>query len=44
MLAIARHPYAINPNPDLEAMARERGWGLYFPGTTGGNRESSPNL
>ncbi len=35
MLAIARHPYAINPNPDLEAMARDRGWGLYFPGTTG---------
>ena len=35
MLAIARHPFAINPNPDLEAMARERGWGLYFPGTTG---------
>jgi HAD superfamily phosphoserine phosphatase-like hydrolase len=35
MLAIARHPFAINPNPDLEAMARERGWGLYFPGTKG---------
>jgi HAD superfamily phosphoserine phosphatase-like hydrolase len=35
MLAIARHPFAIKPNPDLEAMARERGWGLYFPGTTG---------
>ncbi len=35
MLAIARHPFAINPNPDLEAMARERGWRLYFPGDTG---------
>jgi phosphoserine phosphatase len=35
MLATARHPFAINPNPDLEAMARERGWGLYFPAKTG---------
>ena len=35
MLAIARHPFAINPNPDLEAMARERGWSVYFPGDTG---------
>jgi phosphoserine phosphatase len=31
MLAMARHPFVINPNPDLEAMARERGWPLYFP-------------
>jgi phosphoserine phosphatase len=31
MLALARHPYAINPNPDLERMARERQWGVYFP-------------
>jgi phosphoserine phosphatase len=35
MLALARHPFAINPNPDLEALARDRGWGLYFPGGTG---------
>lgn len=31
MLAISRHPCAINPNPDLEIMARERGWAVYFP-------------
>lgn len=31
MLAIAEHPVAVNPNPDLEAMARERGWRIYFP-------------
>jgi phosphoserine phosphatase len=31
MLVLARHPYAINPNPDLEKMAREREWGVYFP-------------
>ena len=31
MLAIARHPFAVNPNPDLESMARERNWSIYFP-------------
>ena len=31
MLATAQHPFAINPNPDLEVLARERGWTLYFP-------------
>ena len=31
MLAMTRHPFAINPNPDLEATARERGWTIYFP-------------
>ena len=31
MLAIARHSFAVNPNPDLEAMARERNWTVYFP-------------
>ena len=31
MLKLASHPYAINPNPDLEKLAEERGWGLYFP-------------
>lgn len=31
MLDLATHPYAINPNPDLEKMAQERHWGLYFP-------------
>ena len=31
MLEIARHPYAINPNPDLEQIATERGWTIYQP-------------
>jgi phosphoserine phosphatase len=31
MLALATHGFAINPNPDLEATARERGWTIYFP-------------
>lgn len=32
MLAMARHAWAIKPNPDLEKMAREQRWGVYFPG------------
>jgi HAD superfamily phosphoserine phosphatase-like hydrolase len=31
MLAIARHGFAVNPNPDLETMARDRGWTIYWP-------------
>jgi phosphoserine phosphatase len=31
MLAMARHAFAINPNADLEATARERGWFVYIP-------------
>jgi phosphoserine phosphatase len=31
MLGIARHPFAINPNPDLEEVARDKGWTIYFP-------------
>jgi HAD superfamily phosphoserine phosphatase-like hydrolase len=31
MLAMARHAFAVNPNPDLESTARERGWRIYFP-------------
>lgn len=33
MLAIARHGFAVNPNPDLEQIARERGWKIYWPDT-----------
>ncbi len=32
MLAMAKHGFAVNPNPDLEAAARRRGWAVYFPG------------
>jgi HAD superfamily phosphoserine phosphatase-like hydrolase len=31
MLAIAKYGFAVNPNPDLEAAARQRGWTIYFP-------------
>jgi HAD superfamily phosphoserine phosphatase-like hydrolase len=35
MLAMATHAFAVNPNPDLEAAAHQRGWTMYFPdGTT----------
>jgi phosphoserine phosphatase len=35
MLAMAKHAFAVNPNPDLEEMARGRGWTVYFPEGTG---------
>jgi phosphoserine phosphatase len=31
MLEMASHAVAVNPNPDLESKARERGWRIYFP-------------
>jgi phosphoserine phosphatase len=31
MLAIAKHAFAVNPNPDLENAARERSWTVYWP-------------
>ncbi|MDP9158906.1 MAG: haloacid dehalogenase-like hydrolase [Acidobacteriota bacterium] len=31
MLAIARNAFAVNPNPDLEEMAKRRGWTVYRP-------------
>jgi HAD superfamily phosphoserine phosphatase-like hydrolase len=36
MLAMATHAFAVNPNSDLEALARKRGWTVYFPDGTGG--------
>ncbi len=35
MLQIARHPFAVNPNPDLEQLAKESGWTIYWPDGTG---------
>jgi HAD superfamily phosphoserine phosphatase-like hydrolase len=35
MLAMASHAFAVNPNPDLEAVARQRGWTVYFTDGTG---------
>lgn len=34
MLAIARYAVAVNPNPDLETLARQRGWTVYWPAGT----------
>jgi len=31
MLALAKAGFAVNPNPDLEQAANERGWPVYFP-------------
>jgi len=31
MLEMASYAVAVNPNPDLETKARERGWRIYFP-------------
>jgi phosphoserine phosphatase len=33
MLEIARHAFAVNPNPDLERIAIARGWTIYLPDT-----------
>jgi phosphoserine phosphatase len=38
MLAIAKYAVAVNPNPDLEAIAGERGWQIYFPEGTASRR------
>lgn len=34
MLQIARYPVAVNPNPDLEEVARQQGWTVYWPNGT----------
>ncbi len=31
MLELTSHPFAVNPNPDLEKIARQRGWTVYQP-------------
>ena len=31
MMELARHPFAINPNPDLLELARDRKWPVYQP-------------
>ena len=31
MLELAEHAFAVNPNPDLEDLARTRGWTIYWP-------------
>jgi len=34
MLELAQYGYAVNPNPDLEKTAHERGWTVYWPDKT----------
>ncbi|MBZ5522326.1 MAG: haloacid dehalogenase-like hydrolase [Acidobacteriia bacterium] len=34
MLEIAEKAFAVNPNPDLEARAKEKGWKIYWPAGT----------
>ena len=34
MLELAKHPFCINPNPDLEQAAREKHWPIYWPNGT----------
>jgi phosphoserine phosphatase len=34
MLTLARHAVAVNPNPDLEKLAREKTWTIYWPDGT----------
>lgn len=31
MLEMAKYAFAVNPNPDLESIARKRGWRICFP-------------
>jgi len=41
MLAHSHHAFAVNPNPDLAALARQRAWTIYFPDGTGPRRLQS---
>ncbi|HEX9255542.1 MAG TPA: haloacid dehalogenase-like hydrolase, partial [Candidatus Angelobacter sp.] len=34
MLELARHAFAVNPNPDLKKVAQEKGWPIYWPAGT----------
>ncbi len=31
MLEMAKHPFCVNPTSELEQVARERGWSIYWP-------------
>jgi len=34
MLEVSRHPFAVNPNPDLKKIAEEKNWQIYWPSGT----------
>jgi phosphoserine phosphatase len=38
MLAMSKHPFAINPNPDLKEIAIANGWRVYQPDTNNARR------
>ena len=38
MLAMSKHPFAINPNPDLKEIALANGWTVYQPEVNHGGR------
>jgi len=44
MLAMADHPFAVNPNPDLKASAQARGWRTYHPSPIQTGKSDSPQL
>jgi phosphoserine phosphatase len=38
MLAMSKHAFAINPNPNLKEIAIANGWKVYQPGSNHGGR------
>jgi phosphoserine phosphatase len=43
MLSLATWAFAINPNPDLQHMAQQRGWRIYFPMGTAAHKPEMPS-
>lgn len=43
MLEAARHACAVNPNPDLEKLALQKGWKIYWPMGTEKQRQPGPD-
>jgi HAD superfamily phosphoserine phosphatase-like hydrolase len=42
MLEHAAYAFAVNPNPDLETLAQQRGWSIYFPAGTSSRLKALP--
>jgi phosphoserine phosphatase len=42
MLAMSKHPFAINPNPSLKEIAITNGWKVYQPDTLAGGEPGVP--
>jgi len=41
MLEMAKYPFCVSPNPDLERVARQRGWPIYWPESTSADSKRS---